>query len=107
MEDWSSPAGRSSILGVNLRMNELTGAFALGQLGKPDRIPAVLHEKKGKLKNVLRAAGVPGMTFRMINDENGCRTLLVVIFDDPACAQRIARAGSAAVCVCCRGQTTS
>jgi tRNA pseudouridine(38-40) synthase len=36
--------GERSVLGMNYRMNELTGAVALAQLRKLDRIVAVLNE---------------------------------------------------------------
>ena len=45
--------GKRSILGINLRMNELSGAFALGQLEKLDRILAMLKDRKGTFKQVL------------------------------------------------------
>jgi dTDP-4-amino-4,6-dideoxygalactose transaminase len=83
--------GKRSILGINLRMNELTGAFALGQLEKLDRILAMLKDKKGKLKKALVEARIPGMTFRKINDPDECGTLLGVIFDDQKEAQRVAK----------------
>jgi dTDP-4-amino-4,6-dideoxygalactose transaminase len=83
--------GKRSILGINLRMNELTGAFALGQFEKLDRILAMLKDRKAKLKNALIEARIPGMRFRTLNDPGECATLLVVIFDDPARAARIAK----------------
>jgi dTDP-4-amino-4,6-dideoxygalactose transaminase len=83
--------GRRSILGINLRMNELAGAFALGQFEKLDRILAMLADRKTKLKNALREARIPGMRFRTLNDPGECPTLLVVIFDDPGRAARVAK----------------
>ena len=82
--------GKRSILGINLRMNELTGAFALGQMEKLDRILATLKDKKAKFKQPLVDARIPGMTFRTINDPDECATLLTVIFEDPKEARRIA-----------------
>jgi len=83
--------GKRSILGINLRMNELTGAFALGQMEKLDRILAMLKDKKAKFKKPLVDARIPGMAFRTINDPDECATLLAVIFDNPKDAQRIAK----------------
>lgn len=83
--------GKRSILGINLRMNELTGAFALGQLEKLDRILAMLKDRKAKFKNALAEARVPGMGFRTLNDPGECATLLVVIFDEPRAASRVAK----------------
>jgi dTDP-4-amino-4,6-dideoxygalactose transaminase len=83
--------GTRSILGINLRMNELSGAFALGQLEKLDRILGTLKEKKGAFKRVLEEAKVPGMSFRTLNDEGECATLLVVIFEEASRASRVAK----------------
>jgi 8-amino-3,8-dideoxy-alpha-D-manno-octulosonate transaminase len=83
--------GKRSILGINLRMNELTGAFALGQLEKLDRILVMLKDKKAKFKQALVEAQIPGMTFRTINDPGECATLLGVIFEDAKEARRVAK----------------
>jgi 8-amino-3,8-dideoxy-alpha-D-manno-octulosonate transaminase len=83
--------GKRSILGINLRMNELSGAFALGQLEKLDRILSMLKDRKARFKNALSEARIPGMKFRTLNDPGECATLLVVIFDDPGRAARVAK----------------
>jgi dTDP-4-amino-4,6-dideoxygalactose transaminase len=83
--------GKRSILGLNLRMNELSGAFALGQLEKLDRILSTLKDSKTKFKNALIEARIPGMKFRTLNDPGECATLLVVIFDDAPKAARVAK----------------
>ena len=81
--------GKRSIIGLNFRMNELTGAFALAQVRKISRILATLHEKKKKLKTTI--AGIPGIGFRKINDENGeCATLLTLLFKDQTTAEAFA-----------------
>jgi len=81
--------GARSILGLNFRMNELTGAVALAQLRKLDRLVATLRQKKAKLKE--RIAGIPGVRFRKLHDPGGeCATLCTVLFDDPARAGRVA-----------------
>ncbi|HEX2695232.1 MAG TPA: DegT/DnrJ/EryC1/StrS family aminotransferase [Acidobacteriota bacterium] len=81
--------GKRSVLGMNFRMNELTGAVALAQLRKLDRIVATLHEKKKRFKELIAGAG--GFQFRVLNDPDGeCATLCTVIFDDPAKAARVA-----------------
>jgi dTDP-4-amino-4,6-dideoxygalactose transaminase len=83
--------GRRCILGLNFRMNELTGAVALAQLRKIDGIISTLREKKRKLKELI--SNVPGTRFRKLNDEQGeCATLLTVLFDDPCRAAGVARA---------------
>ncbi len=81
--------GARSILGLNFRMNELTGAVALAQLRKLDAILATLREKKTKFKREI--GSIPGMRFRTLPDPEGdCATLCTVIFDDAARAVRIA-----------------
>jgi dTDP-4-amino-4,6-dideoxygalactose transaminase len=83
--------GTRSILGLNLRMNELSGAFALGQLEKLDRILSMLKDRKARFKNALIEARIPGMKFRTLNDPGECATLLVVIFDEAKKAARVAK----------------
>jgi dTDP-4-amino-4,6-dideoxygalactose transaminase len=83
--------GTRSILGINLRMNELTGAFALGQFEKLDRILAMLKDRKAKLKAAVAEARIPGMKFRTLTDPGECATLLVVIFDEARAASRVAK----------------
>jgi len=83
--------GKRSILGINLRMNELSGAFALGQLEKLDRILSMLKDRKARFKDALIEARIPGMKFRTLNDPGECATLLVVIFDDARKASRVAK----------------
>jgi dTDP-4-amino-4,6-dideoxygalactose transaminase len=83
--------GHRSILGLNFRMNEVTGALGLAQLRKIDRITATLRKKKNKFKDLID--DIPGMRFRKINDPEGeCATLLTVIFDDPGRAATVASA---------------
>lgn len=79
--------GNRSIVGMNLRMNELTGAVALAQLRKLPNILATLHAKKTILKNAL--SGLPNFQFRKINDADGeCATLLTLLFDTVELAEK-------------------
>lgn len=79
--------GNRSIIGMNMRMNELTGAVALAQLRKLDDILVTLREKKAKLKSHLN--DLPKVSFRKLNDEGGeCATLLTLLFDTPELAER-------------------
>jgi dTDP-4-amino-4,6-dideoxygalactose transaminase len=83
--------GSRCILGLNFRMNEITGALALAQLRKIDLIIAALREKKSRFK--AQIAGIPGIQFRRLNDPAGeCATLLTVFFDDADRAASVARA---------------
>jgi 8-amino-3,8-dideoxy-alpha-D-manno-octulosonate transaminase len=85
--------GSRSTIGINLRMNELTGAFALAQLRKLDRILAALRKKKAHFKGVIQAAHLEGLAFRKINDPEGeCATLLTIQLDDQQTAERVAQA---------------
>ncbi|MBE6903392.1 MAG: DegT/DnrJ/EryC1/StrS family aminotransferase [Ruminococcaceae bacterium] len=83
--------GKRSIVGMNMRMNELTGAVAIAQTRKLDEILTTLRTKKAKLKAMI--SGLNGFKFRTINDEaNECATLLTLIFDtkelaDAFCAE--------------------
>jgi 8-amino-3,8-dideoxy-alpha-D-manno-octulosonate transaminase len=84
--------GKRSSIGINLRMNELTAAFALGQMQKLDTILGLLREKKAKFKGALAEAKIPGMSFRTINDPGECATLCTVIFNEAETAQMAAEA---------------
>ena len=72
--------GKRSVIGLNFRMNELTGAVALAQTRKMPYIINTLREKKEKLKSKL--INNPKLKFRMINDADGeCATLLTLLFE--------------------------
>jgi 8-amino-3,8-dideoxy-alpha-D-manno-octulosonate transaminase len=80
--------GHRNILGLNFRINELSGAVALAQLRKLDHIMAELHKKKQKLKKMI--SDIDGCQFRTLNDEKGeCATILTVIFNSPNRAARV------------------
>lgn len=81
--------GNRKILGLNFRMNEPTGAIALAQLRKADRLLLSLRRIKSELK--ARIGSVPQGRFRTINDPDGeCATLLTVIFDRAEDAEAVA-----------------
>ena len=84
--------GKRSLIGINLRMNELTAAFALGQMKKLDRILAELKRKKKLFKDTIVEGKIKHMRFRKINDPGECATLLTVIFDTREMAERVAKA---------------
>jgi dTDP-4-amino-4,6-dideoxygalactose transaminase len=80
--------GNRSILGLNFRINELTGAVALEQLRKLDKIIFTLRQKRNKFKKLI--AGVNGFKFRTLNDAEGdCATLCTIIFDTKEQAERV------------------
>jgi dTDP-4-amino-4,6-dideoxygalactose transaminase len=84
--------GKRSLIGLNLRMNELSAAFTLGQMTKLDRILQVLKEKKIRFKEILQQAGIKDMSFRTVNDPGECHTILTILLKDRYTARRIARA---------------
>jgi 8-amino-3,8-dideoxy-alpha-D-manno-octulosonate transaminase len=71
--------GARSVVGTNFRMNELSGAVSLAQTRKLNAILAALKAKKARLKAQL--AGIDGVGFRKINDEDECCTLVTIIMD--------------------------
>jgi dTDP-4-amino-4,6-dideoxygalactose transaminase len=84
--------GHRSLIGINLRMNELTGAYALAQLRKLDFILDTLRQKKSRLKNAIESAHLEGLAFRKINDPGECATLLTIQLEDQKTAEVAARA---------------
>lgn len=73
--------GNRSMIGINLRINELTGAIALAQARKLAMILDMLREKKTKIKSIIATAASDNFKFRNITDETGeCATLLTLIF---------------------------
>lgn len=81
--------GRREVIGLNCRINELTGAVALAQLRKLDGITSTLRAKKAKLKGMLE--DLPHISFRTITDPEGeCGSLLVMFVDEVERARRIA-----------------
>jgi dTDP-4-amino-4,6-dideoxygalactose transaminase len=84
-------ADEGTVLGLNLRMHELTGAVALAQSRKLDQILDQLRSKKRIFKEALSA--LPGFRFRTIHDQQGeCATTLTLIFDSAQVADRVAKA---------------
>lgn len=84
--------GNRTIIGINLRMNELTGAFALGQLKKLDLILSTLRQKKALFKQAIQAGGLRNMTYRRINDPGECATLLTVQFPEIQVTEKVVSA---------------
>jgi len=83
--------GARSVLGLNFRINELTAAVGLAQLGKLDKIVATLREKRKKLKTLISEA--KGFKFRSLNDPDGdCATLCTILFDTKEMAAKVSKA---------------
>ena len=88
--------GNRSIVGINMRMNELSGAVALAQTRKLPTILKTLREKKALLKSQLQ--GLPGVGFRTVNDEGECGTLLTLLFDTKELAAKFCeKAGTSVI----------
>jgi len=83
--------GARSVLGLNFRMNEITAAVAMAQLGKLDKIVSTLREKRTKLKGLISEAR--GFKFRTLNDPKGdCATICTVIFETREKAVKVSQA---------------
>lgn len=80
--------GRRSIVGMNLRINELTGAVALAQVRKIETILGMLRDRKARLKS--RLSHLENVAFRRINDPGECATLLTLLLPDKGSADRFA-----------------
>jgi dTDP-4-amino-4,6-dideoxygalactose transaminase len=84
--------GARSLVGINLRINELTGAVGLAQLRKLDTILALLREKKRKFKDAIAAGGIRNLSYRRINDPGEIATMLTVLFADESATRKVATA---------------
>lgn len=82
--------GARSVLGLNFRMNEITGAVGLAQLRKLENIVKTLREKKSRFKTLISDAR--GFNFRILNDPEGdVGTLCTVIFDTKEQAEKVSK----------------
>jgi len=78
---------RYQLWGVGCRMSELTGAMALAQLGKLDKITAAMRKAKWSIRDQL--ASVAGLRFRNILDPQGdSGPFLITVFETPEICQR-------------------
>jgi len=74
--------------GVGARMSELSGAMALAQLRKLDRITAAMRGAKWKIRD--RLAALPGVTLRHIPDPKGdSGPFILMLFPDSATADKV------------------
>ncbi|MCK5324294.1 MAG: DegT/DnrJ/EryC1/StrS family aminotransferase, partial [Desulfobulbaceae bacterium] len=77
-----NPGGRGgegrSFIGFNYRMMEIQGAIGLAQLAKLDYIVAEQRKNKAALKEAV--AGIRGVTFRNILDEEGDSATFLAFF---------------------------
>ena len=81
--------GNRSIIGQNYRMNEITGAVLIAQFRRLDDIILRLSQIKKRFKSQIQ--GIPGLSFRRLNDADGeCNTLLTVLLPDARSAEKLA-----------------
>lgn len=84
-------ADDGSILGLNLRMNELAGAVALAQIRKLKGILETLRRNKNIFKEEL--SRINSLKFRKLHDPQGdCCTVLALFFESREQAEAIAKA---------------
>jgi len=69
------------LLGLNFRMNEITGAILVEQLKKLDDIVARMRERKFKIRRAVEELGLP---LRELCDEEGDTAVCVIFFLDSA-----------------------
>jgi dTDP-4-amino-4,6-dideoxygalactose transaminase len=82
-------ADADSLFGMNLRMHELSGAVALGQLRKIDDILETLRKQKTALSEAI--GDLPGVVRRRMNDPDGeCFSFLVLQFESVEAARAVA-----------------
>jgi 8-amino-3,8-dideoxy-alpha-D-manno-octulosonate transaminase len=82
---------RYQFWGAGARMSELTGALALAQLGKIEKITAAMRTAKWKIRRQLE--GVRGLGFRRILDpegDTGC--FLITTYETPDVCRRFTEA---------------
>ncbi len=85
----TSKDAAGSLIGLNLKANELTGAVALAQLRKLDVMLHALRAKKKLLKDKIQLSS--DMRHRELNDTEGeCATLLTFLFDNSEKAKLVA-----------------
>jgi len=77
--------------GIGARMSELTGAMALAQLGKLDKITAAMRRAKWIIREELD--GLKGLEFRKVLDPEGdSGPFLITLYPTPELAQRFTAA---------------
>ena len=87
----NSAEGKRKIIGLNLRMNELTGAVALAQLKKVDKIIKKLNYNKRILRDFITKKDEV-FQFKRQNDDYGqCATSDTIIFKTKNLAKNFAK----------------
>ena len=76
-----------TLIGMDMRMNELSGAVALAQGRKLPGIIETLHAKKKLVKDIVKEKA-PQLKFRKINDEGEVGHVMAISFDTAAQAAK-------------------
>ena len=84
--DETIPAGNPLMIGINFRMNEITGAIGLVQLRRMDWIIERLRGHKRAILDGL--SGLPGLTIRRVPDPDGDTGATLIFFCPSADAAR-------------------
>ena len=80
--------GSRAVLGMGLKMTELTAAVLLAQLKKVDTIKQLLAKRKSRFKQAI--SDIEGITFRTLPDEEGAlSTILTVFLPDSKTARQV------------------
>jgi 8-amino-3,8-dideoxy-alpha-D-manno-octulosonate transaminase len=88
---FSSQEEDDVFVGQNYRMNEISGAIALEQLKKLAMITSSMHKTKYLIKGQLK--GIDGISFRIINDEEGdAGSVLMMVLPDKNRAEKFRNA---------------
>jgi dTDP-4-amino-4,6-dideoxygalactose transaminase len=74
--------GLPKFAGYNFRASELTGAMARVQLGRLDGLLERMRANHARL--IAEIAGLPGLTLRRPNDEDGDAGIALIAFADSA-----------------------
>ncbi len=87
----TNPDPQYQFWGAGARMNELTGALALAQLEKIDKITAAMRTAKWKIRRQLET--IQGLQFRKILDPEGdSGAFLIVIYPTPEICKKFVEA---------------
>ena len=80
--------GNRALVGMNMRMNELSGAVAVAQGRKLDTIVKTMRRNKALLKEQLKDVQI---RYRKINDPDECANVLTLMFDTAEQAEKFCK----------------
>lgn len=80
------------LVGMNMKINELTAAFCLGQMTKLRDIITSLRKKKQLFRETVAKGGIQNISFEALNDPGECCVATTAFFSDAATAEQVAKA---------------